>query len=71
MHALSDNCRPIDNFFWQGSRENNSTSDYYGTRSNALVVPEDMGEGIVKVGKITFDTGQVLGKGCEGTFVYR
>ncbi|XP_043785399.1 serine/threonine-protein kinase/endoribonuclease IRE1 isoform X1 [Apis laboriosa] len=55
----------------QGSRENNSTSDYYGTRSNALVVPEDMGEGIVKVGKITFDTGQVLGKGCEGTFVYR
>ncbi|XP_392044.2 serine/threonine-protein kinase/endoribonuclease IRE1 isoform X2 [Apis mellifera] len=55
----------------QGSRENNSTSDYYGTRSNALVVPEDMGEGVVKVGKITFDTGQVLGKGCEGTFVYR
>ncbi|XP_017884608.1 serine/threonine-protein kinase/endoribonuclease ire-1 isoform X2 [Ceratina calcarata] len=55
----------------QGSRENSRTNDYYGTRSNPLVIPEDMGEGVVKVGKITFDTGQVLGKGCEGTFVYR
>ncbi|XP_076241696.1 serine/threonine-protein kinase/endoribonuclease Ire1 isoform X2 [Calliopsis andreniformis] len=55
----------------QGSRENSRTNDYYGTRSNTLAVPEDMGEGVVKVGKITFDTGQVLGKGCEGTFVYR
>ncbi|XP_076648630.1 serine/threonine-protein kinase/endoribonuclease Ire1 [Halictus rubicundus] len=57
----------------QGSRESSRTSNdyYYGVRSNALAVPEDMGEGVVKVGKITFDTGQVLGKGCEGTFVYR
>lgn len=55
----------------QGSRENSSTNDYYGMRLNTLVVPEDIGEGVVKVGKITFDTGQVLGKGCEGTFVYR
>lgn len=55
----------------QGSRENSSASDYYGTRSGTLAVPEDVGKGIVKVGKITFDTGQILGKGCEGTFVYR
>ncbi|CAL7941148.1 unnamed protein product [Xylocopa violacea] len=55
----------------QGSRESSRTNDYYGTRSNSLAIPEDMGEGVVKVGKITFDTGQVLGKGCEGTFVYR
>ncbi|CAK9817696.1 Serine/threonine-protein kinase/endoribonuclease ire-1 [Anthophora quadrimaculata] len=55
----------------QGSRETSRTNDYYGMRSNALAVPQDMGEGVVKVGKITFDTGQVLGKGCEGTFVYR
>ncbi|KZC13752.1 PREDICTED: serine/threonine-protein kinase/endoribonuclease IRE1 [Dufourea novaeangliae] len=60
----------------QGSRESSRTSNdyyyyYYGMRSNALAVPEDIGEGVVKVGKITFDTGQVLGKGCEGTFVYR
>ncbi|KOX79225.1 Serine/threonine-protein kinase/endoribonuclease ire-1 [Melipona quadrifasciata] len=57
--------------FSQGSRENSSTNDYYGARSSTLVVPEDVGEGVVKVGKITFDTEQVLGKGCEGTFVYK
>ncbi|XP_053987934.1 serine/threonine-protein kinase/endoribonuclease IRE1 [Hylaeus volcanicus] len=55
----------------QGSRESSRTDDYYGMRSNVLALPEDMGEGVVKVGKISFDTGQVLGKGCEGTFVYR
>nr|XP_034191794.1 serine/threonine-protein kinase/endoribonuclease IRE1 isoform X2 [Osmia lignaria] len=56
----------------QSSRGSNRSVDYYGTRSNALLaVPEDIGEGVVKIGKITFDTGQVLGKGCEGTFVYR
>ncbi|OAD60687.1 Serine/threonine-protein kinase/endoribonuclease ire-1 [Eufriesea mexicana] len=58
-------------FVNNGSRENSSASDYYGTRSGVLAVPEDVGKGIVKVGKITFDTGQILGKGCEGTFVYR
>ncbi|XP_078035621.1 serine/threonine-protein kinase/endoribonuclease Ire1 isoform X2 [Augochlora pura] len=59
--------------FSQGSRESSRTSNdyYHGVRSNTLTVPEDMGEGVVKVGKITFDTSQVLGKGCEGTFVYR
>lgn len=55
----------------QGSRESSRTNDYYGTRANALADPEDMGDGVVKVGKIIFDTGQVLGKGCEGTFVFR
>ncbi|XP_003699825.1 serine/threonine-protein kinase/endoribonuclease Ire1 isoform X2 [Megachile rotundata] len=54
----------------QSSRGSNRSVDYYG--SNALLaVAEDMGEGVVKIGKITFDTSQVLGKGCEGTFVYR
>lgn len=53
----------------QGSRENSRTNEL--GRLNALVMPEDVGEGMVKVGKITFHTGQVLGKGCEGTFVYR
>ncbi|XP_073976983.1 serine/threonine-protein kinase/endoribonuclease Ire1 [Rhodnius prolixus] len=28
-------------------------------------------QGIISVGKISFDTRQVLGKGCEGTFVFR
>ena len=34
-------------------------------------MPEEIGDGLVKVGKITFNTEQVLGKGCEGTFVYK
>lgn len=31
----------------------------------------DLGDGEVRVGKIVFNTGRVLGKGCEGTFVFR
>lgn len=31
----------------------------------------DLGDGEVKVGKITFNSNQVLGKGCEGTFVFK
>ncbi|KAK2585144.1 hypothetical protein KPH14_008650 [Odynerus spinipes] len=53
----------------QGSRENSRTSSS-GKRSNDII-PEDMGEGSVRVGKIIFNTNEVLGKGCEGTFVYK
>lgn len=52
------------------SRESSRTN-YSGKSTNTIVMPEDIGEGLVKVGKIIFDTEQVLGKGCEGTFVYR
>jgi len=34
-------------------------------------MPEEIGDSLVKVGKITFNTEEVLGKGCEGTFVYK
>lgn len=53
--------------FFKFSRENSRTN-YSG---NSIVMPEDIGESFMKVGKIIFDTGQVLGKGCEGTFVYK
>lgn len=33
--------------------------------------PAEFHEGGVRVGKITFFTNEVLGKGCEGTFVYK
>ncbi|XP_066601348.1 serine/threonine-protein kinase/endoribonuclease IRE1-like isoform X2 [Prorops nasuta] len=55
--------------FSQGSRENSHTSS--NGRNGNVVIPEDVGEGLVRVGKITFSTGEVLGKGCEGTFVYK
>lgn len=32
---------------------------------------EEIGDGEVRIGRISFHTDQVLGKGCEGTFVYR
>ncbi|XP_015588609.1 serine/threonine-protein kinase/endoribonuclease IRE1 [Cephus cinctus] len=53
----------------QGSRESSRTSSN-GKIGNVAIV-EDVGEGMVRVGKITFSTGEVLGKGCEGTFVYK
>ncbi len=34
-------------------------------------VTEELDSGEIRVGKITYDPRQRLGKGCEGTFVYR
>lgn len=34
-------------------------------------VPEEIDHGIMKVGKIEFNADEVLGKGCEGTFVFK
>lgn len=54
----------------KSSRES-SRLNYSGKSVNSVVTQEEIGDGLVKVGKIIFDTGQVLGKGCEGTFVYK
>lgn len=53
----------------QGSRENSRTSS--NGKTGNTTVSEDVGEGLVRVGKITFNTEEILGKGCEGTFVYK
>lgn len=31
----------------------------------------DLGDGHIQVGKITFNSNEILGKGCEGTFVFK
>ncbi|XP_012535031.2 serine/threonine-protein kinase/endoribonuclease IRE1 [Monomorium pharaonis] len=54
----------------QDSRES-SRMNHSGKSGNSVVMPEEIGNGLVKVGKITFNTEEVLGKGCEGTFVYK
>lgn len=54
----------------KSSRESSRSNDS-GKSVNSVIVQEEIGDGSVKVGKITFDTRQVLGKGCEGTFVYK
>lgn len=46
----------------------NSGGKFSGNSYQELI---DLGEGEVKIGKITFNSGNVLGKGCEGTFVFR
>ncbi|XP_068631729.1 serine/threonine-protein kinase/endoribonuclease IRE1 [Battus philenor] len=52
-----------------GSRSSNvSNASSQGEVTGQLL---DLGDGEVRIGKITFHTDQVLGKGCEGTFVYR
>ena len=42
-----------------------------GSHYEVTAVPVELANGEVKVGNITFDPGEVLGKGCEGTFVYK
>ncbi|XP_053607300.1 serine/threonine-protein kinase/endoribonuclease IRE1 isoform X2 [Plodia interpunctella] len=53
----------------QGGSRGSTTS----TASNGEVTGqlEEIGDGEVKIGRISFHTDQVLGKGCEGTFVYK
>lgn len=34
-------------------------------------IAEELPDGLMRVGKITFHPDHLLGKGCEGTFVYK
>ncbi|XP_014217501.1 serine/threonine-protein kinase/endoribonuclease IRE1 [Copidosoma floridanum] len=52
------------------SRENSRSSS--NGRSNVVYAAEEMNEeGWQRIGKITFNTEEVLGKGCEGTSVFK
>ncbi|CAH0719467.1 unnamed protein product, partial [Brenthis ino] len=51
-----------------GSRSSNTSTSSSGEVTGHLM---EIGEGEVRIGRISFYTDQVLGKGCEGTFVYR
>ncbi|XP_045525951.1 serine/threonine-protein kinase/endoribonuclease IRE1 [Pieris brassicae] len=51
-----------------GSRSSNTSTSSQGEVTGQLL---ELGDGLVQIGKICFYTDQVLGKGCEGTFVYR
>ncbi|KAL1452594.1 hypothetical protein WDU94_006811 [Cyamophila willieti] len=48
-----------------------SQSSTLSTNSHVTALAEELPDGKVRVGKITFDAKQVLGKGCEGTFVFK
>lgn len=50
----------------QGS--NNSSG---GSSTSVTAQVEELEDGSVRVGKIEFDPLQLLGKGCDGTFVFQ
>ncbi|KAK5641329.1 hypothetical protein RI129_009876 [Pyrocoelia pectoralis] len=52
-----------------GSRGSQNSS--VGRNGFISALPEELDDGMVRIGKITFHPEQLLGKGCEGTFVYR
>ncbi|KAG5868801.1 hypothetical protein JTB14_032700 [Gonioctena quinquepunctata] len=56
----------------QNLSQNGSQSNHHSGQNNHIsAISEELPNGLVKIGKITFHPDQLLGKGCEGTFVYR
>lgn len=52
---------------------NNSNNGSTGSNGSNISTQDllDLGNGYVRVGKISFNSNEVLGKGCEGTFVFK
>ena len=75
------NCTCTHTFFITFQNQRNSPLSISSMMSNSSVgasssgqitaVPVELENGHVKVGNLTFDPQNILGKGCEGTFVYR
>ncbi|XP_060523248.1 serine/threonine-protein kinase/endoribonuclease IRE1 [Cylas formicarius] len=61
--------REVQNMSQNGSRGN--AQGTFGRNGQVTAFSEELPGGLVKVGKIVFHPEQLLGKGCEGTFVYR
>lgn len=55
---------------YSSSSKSGSGSGSGSSNVNALDLI-DLGDGNIRVGKISFNSNEVLGKGCEGTFVFR
>lgn len=58
------------------SENGSKTNGYSGSRgsgSSNISAQDlvDLGDGHIRVGKISFNSNEVLGKGCEGTFVFK
>ncbi|KAL1497233.1 hypothetical protein ABEB36_008228 [Hypothenemus hampei] len=60
--------REMQNMSQNGSKGSQAS---FGRHGQVTAFSEELPGGLVKVGKITFHPEQLLGKGCEGTFVYR
>lgn len=55
----------------QQSQSGSQTMNIGGKGNGAYQELIDLGDGIIQVGKISFNPNDVLGKGCEGTFVFK
>lgn len=52
--------------------QSGSQTMIYGGKGNGMYQDlVDLGDGVSQVGKICFNAAEVLGKGCEGTFVFK
>ena len=69
---LQRNIMPSSSFY-NGSFHLSSTSSKSSQLGNLEVtaLPVELDNGNIKVGNIQFDPAHILGKGCEGTFVYK
>lgn len=56
---------------FQQLSQSGSRSGSVGKYGPVTAVAEELPGGVMRVGKITFHPDHLLGKGCEGTFVYR
>lgn len=52
------------------SSQGSSRGSNHSTNSSSQMV-EELPDGSFSIGKIMFRTDQILGKGCEGTFVFK
>ena len=53
------------------SMSNISNSSRSGSNYEITATPVELEDGTIKVGNLSFNPMEVLGKGCEGTFVYK
>ncbi|XP_063881427.1 serine/threonine-protein kinase/endoribonuclease IRE1-like isoform X2 [Scylla paramamosain] len=52
-------------------RQGSQGSTGLGSQSSITAVAEELDDGTISVGKIIFNPQELLGKGCDGTFVFR
>nr|XP_018916494.1 PREDICTED: serine/threonine-protein kinase/endoribonuclease IRE1-like [Bemisia tabaci] len=55
----------------ESSRNSSNVSFTTSIPGSITAIAEELPDGTTKVGKITFKVSEILGKGCEGTFVFR
>ncbi|XP_022905104.2 serine/threonine-protein kinase/endoribonuclease IRE1 [Onthophagus taurus] len=56
---------------WSQNGSRGSQNSSFERNGSITAMPEELENGIVRVGKILFNPEELLGKGCEGTFVYK